>query len=42
MIGYTSCNLAAWSGKEFLQKDPIDDQDPRRCSGTFKFDCQAL
>jgi hypothetical protein len=25
-----------------LQKELIDDEDSRRCWGTFKFDCQAL
>ena len=42
IIGYIFCKLAAWSGEEFLQKELIDDKDPRRRSGTFKFDCQAL
>ena len=42
VIGYISCKLAAWSGEEFLQKELIDDKDPRRCSGTSKLDCQAL
>ena len=42
MIGYIFRKLAAWSGEEFLQKELIDDKDPRRRSGTFEFDCQAL
>jgi len=42
LIGYIFCKLAAWSGEAFLQKDLIDAKAPRRCSGTFTFDCQAL
>jgi len=42
VVGYIFCKLAAWSGEAFLQKELIEGKGPRRCSGTFTFDCEAL